>query len=438
MKRFIGLDVHKSVVEACVIDEEGKRLFRRRIDCTQNALLRFAEELTKEDSVALEVTTNAWAVADLLQPFVGRLVVSNPMKTKAIAEAKVKTDKVDAEVLAQLLRCDYLPSVWVPDHQTRSLRQLTSRRERLVSERTRLKNRVHSVLASRLVVVPVKTLFSQDGLTWLADCELPADQRALVDSDLRLITGIDQEIAELEASLRQQAWNQARVRLLMTIPGIDCCVALALVAALGDLSRFADGDHAASYLGLTPSVKQSANTCHYGPISKRGSSHARWLLTQAAQNMGRQAGPLGVFFRRLAKRKCWNVAVCATARKLVGVAWLMLKNNEPYRYANPSTTQQKLSRLRVAVTGELRKPDRKGRRPGVKNGANPPTRLTPSLAEVCQQEGLPPAHGFEDLPAGEQRILQSLGVIDYVQQISQERRTPRTVKPRKRVKTCET
>lgn len=156
----------------------------------------------------------------------------------------------------------------------------------------------------------------------------------------------------------------------MTIPGVDYCVALALVAALGDLSRFADGNHAASYLGLTPSVKQSANTCHYGPISKRGFSHARWLLTQAAQNMGRQAGPLGVFFRRLAKRKCWNVAVCATAPKPVGVAWLMLKNNEPYRYANPSTTQQKLSRLRVAVTGELRKPERKGRRPGVKNGAN--------------------------------------------------------------------
>lgn len=189
---------------------------------------------------------------------------------------------------------------------------------------------------------------------------------------------------------------------------------------------------------MTPSVKQSANTCHYGPISKRGASHARWLLTQAAQNMARQPGPLGVFFRRLAKRKCWNVAVCATARKLFGVAWLMLKNNEPYRYANPATTQQKLSRLRVAATGELRKPERKGRRPGVKNGANPPTRLTPSLADVCQQEGLPPVHGFEDLPAGEQRILQSLGVIDYVRQISQERRTPRTVKPRKRVKTCET
>ncbi|WP_145286175.1 IS110 family RNA-guided transposase [Pirellulimonas nuda] len=192
------------------------------------------------------------------------------MKTKAIAEAKVKTDKVDAEVLAQLLRCDYLPSVWVPDDVTRTLRQLTGRRERLVTERTRLKNRIQSVLASILVPVPVKTLFCQVGLRWLAGCGLPAELRALVESDLRLIAVVDQEIDALEATLRQQAWGLPRVRLLMTVPGMDYCVALSLIAALGDLSRFEDGEHAASYLGLTPSVKQSAATCHYGPITVSG------------------------------------------------------------------------------------------------------------------------------------------------------------------------
>ncbi len=425
MKRSIGLAVHKEVVEVCAIDESGRRLFRRRIRCTREVLLDFAGELTENDAIALEVTTNAWAVADLLAPFVDRVVVSNPMKTKAIAEAKVKTDKVDAEVLAQLLRCDYLPSVWVPDDATKTLRQLTSRRERLVSERTRLKNRIQSVLAGLLVPVPVKTLFSQAGLEWLAECDLPADQRALIESDLRLIDSVDTDIDRLEETLRQEAWQDPRVRLLMTIPGVDYCVALTLLAALGDLSRFEDGDHAASYLGLTPSIKQSAGKCWHGPITKQGNTHARWMLTQAAQNMARHPSPLGVSFRRLAKRKCWNIAVCAMARKLVTIAWLMLKNNEPYRYANPSTTQQKLSRLRVAVTGEHRQPKHKGRRPGVKNGQNPPSRQVPSLSNVCKQEGLPPAHGFEELPPGEQQILKTLGVIDYVEQISSDRRAPR-------------
>ncbi|MCA9073002.1 MAG: IS110 family transposase, partial [Planctomycetaceae bacterium] len=295
MKRFLGLDVHKAVVEICAIDEMGKRLFGRRIDCTREVLLKFAEELTKEDEIALEVTTNAWAVADLLEPFVGRVVVSNPMKTKAIAEAKVKTDKVDAEVLAQLLRCDYLPAIWVPDPTTRSLRQLTGRRERLVSQRTRLKNRIQSTLAGLLVVVPVKTLFSQAGQQWLTECDLPDSEKALIISDLRMIEAVDQEVALLETSLKEEAWKQARVRLLMTIPGVDYYTALTLIAALGDWTRFETGDQVASYLGLTPSVKQSANTCYYGSITKRGNSHARWMLTQSAQNVGRHAGPLGVF-----------------------------------------------------------------------------------------------------------------------------------------------
>lgn len=432
MKRFIGLDVHKTVIEVCAIDETGKMLFRRRIDCTREVLLEFAKELTADDAIALEVTTNAWAVADLLEPFVGRVVVGNPMKTKVIAEAKVKTDKVDAEVLAQLLRCDYLPSVWVPDAATRALRQLTGRRERLVSERTRFKNRIQSVLAGLLMTVPVKTLFSRVGKKWLADSRLPAYERVLIEADLRLIESVDREIDTLEKLLQEEAWRAPRVRLLVTIPGVDYCTALTLIAALGDLSRFEDGDRAAGYLGLAPSIKQSAHTCHYGPITKRGNSHARWMLTQAAQNMARHPGPLGVFFRRLAKRKCWNVAVCATARKLVTIAWLMLKNNEPYRYANPTSTQQKLSRLRIAVTGEHRRAEHKGRRPGVKNGAHPPSRLVPSIGTVCEQEGLPPTHGFEQLPVGEQRVLKSLGVIDYVKQINQERRNPRSRKPRQK------
>lgn len=432
MKRFIGLDVHKTVIEICAIDEAGKTLFRRRIACTRDALLEFAKELTECDALALEVTTNAWAVTDLLEPFVGKIVVSNPMKTKAIAEAKVKTDKVDALVLAQLLRCDYLPSVWVPDPKTRTLRQLTGRRERLVSERTRIINRIHSILAGLLVVVPVKTVFSQAGARWLKSYPLPEVERALIEADLRQMAALDQEIERLEKSLQQEAWKASRARLLMTIPGVDYCTALTLLAALGELSRFEDGDHAASYLGLVPSIKQSAHSSYYGSITKRGNPHARWMLTQSAQNMARHPGPLGVFFRRLAKRKSWNIAVCATARKLVTIAWLMLKNNEPYRYACPTTTQRKLSRLRVAVTSEHRKAERKGPLPGQKQGAYHPSRIVPSISTVCEREGLPPAQGFEQLPVGEQRILKSLGVIDYVLDIGTARRIPRTRSTRKK------
>src|SRR5579862_1800819 len=127
--RYIRLDVHKHTIRVCILDSTGKKVFGGDIVCTRQGLEDFAgKRLKKDDKVALEATTNTWAVVDALKPFVASITTSNPLRTKAIAEAKVKTDKVDAEVLAQLLRCDYLPGVWEPDEVTRHLRQLTGYR----------------------------------------------------------------------------------------------------------------------------------------------------------------------------------------------------------------------------------------------------------------------------------------------------------------------
>jgi transposase len=190
------------------------------------------------------------------------VVVSNPLTTKAIASAKVKTDKVDAFVLAQLLRCDYLPQVWQPDEATQELRRLTGRRASLVSDRTRIKNRLHSVLAQRLIEPSSGDLFTPGGLAWLAEIELDAEGRMLVDSDLRLLAAVDQELARLDQALAEKGYQDQRARLLMTLPGVDVTVAVALVAALGDVARFKEPDQVASYLGLVPSTRQSADHCY--------------------------------------------------------------------------------------------------------------------------------------------------------------------------------
>jgi transposase len=155
--RYIGLDVHKRVVEACIIDTSGTIVGRERFALNGRTLELFATKFLKPaDHVAFEATTNCWAVADRLRPHVAKVVVSNPMATKAIAQAKVKTDKVDAHVLAQLLRCDFLPEVWPPDEATRRLRELTGRRSALVGQRTAMRNRIHSVLAMRLIEASTK------------------------------------------------------------------------------------------------------------------------------------------------------------------------------------------------------------------------------------------------------------------------------------------
>ena len=212
----------------------------------------------------------------------------------------------------------------------------------------------------------------------------------------------------------------------MTLPGVGMQVAVSLLAAWGDWRRFKSAGHAASYLGLTPSTRQSAGRCHHGPITKAGRSHARMMLTQAVQAMARQQHPLGAFFRRIAKRKNRNVAVIATARKLATIAWHVLVSGEPYRYAPPQVTANKLARLRIAVTGQRR---RGGNDKGVKatrRDATGPTRHRPSLNEVYQKEGLPVATEPDELPPGEGRMLAHGGLADHVQQIHHAARVPRS------------
>jgi len=431
MIRYVGLDVHKEVVQASIIDEQGRRLESHRLPCTKESLEAFARErLSPTDHLALEATTNTWAVVALLRPHVEKIVVGNPLRTRVIAEAKVKTDKVDAEVLAQLLRCDYLPSVWQPDEDTQRLRELSAHRTGLVADQTRLKNRVRSLLAQRLIVPPLPTLFGVGGRQWLRQVTLSAADRLVIDGFLRLLDQLEAERAGVEKTLAEISYPKEEVRLLMTLPGVGAAAAQALVAALGDWRRFPDGDAAASYLGLTPSVRQSANSCHYGRITKAGNPQARWLLTQAAQQVAQHPGPLGVFFRRLKTKKNHNVAVVATARKLVVIAHLMLKNKEPYRYALPEPTRSKLADLSVAATGERRKKSGPLREPMQRREPGVRARKTPALNTVYTDEALPVAKGLAELAVGERKALAAMGVTEHAARVQtgqvrlEKRRSP--------------
>lgn len=428
MPRFVGLDIHKRIVEGCLLDEGGQVVQRVRGGTSRAELETLGRTLLRpDDRVALEATTNTWAVVAALQPFVAEVVVSNPLRTRAIAEAKVKTDRVDAFVLAQLLRADFLPRVWTPDDQTQRLRALTTRRAQLVADRTRLKNRLHAVLHQRLLAPPVTKLFGRAGLAWLATAPLPPEDRAAVESTQRLLAAVAAELAALEPVLAQAGYADARVPRLLTLPGVDLAVAQALLAALGDVTRFRDGAHAASYLGLVPSTRQSADTCHHGPITKAGRGHARWLLVQAAQHLDGHPGPLGAFFRRLAHRKNRNVAVVATARKLVVLAWHLLTTDEPYRYALPKPTEEKLRRLRTRAGGPRRTTGPTAGTPRPTGGPTGGTRLVKPLAQVYTEEGLPPTR---PLAPGEQAALRRAGVAPFVDTLSEARRVPRRRAPR--------
>ena len=143
--RFIGLDVHKDFCEVA-ISEGGKARSAGRVKTTRAVLELFAQSLGRDDKVALEVTGNTLAIARILEPHVGEVVIANSRKMRAICEAKVKNDRVDARTLAELLAADLLPRVWTPDERTRLLRRLTSRRAQLVRHASRLKSHIYAAL----------------------------------------------------------------------------------------------------------------------------------------------------------------------------------------------------------------------------------------------------------------------------------------------------
>jgi transposase len=356
MVRYIGMDVHREFAQLAVV-EDGLVRDEGRIGVTREALRRWADGLRADDEVALEATGNSDAIANLLTPLVGRVVVSNPAKTRAIAEAKVKTDKVDARILAQLLAADFLPPVWLPDDRTRSLRRQVARRAHLVRQRTRIKNQVHAILARNLAPTPpVSDLFGTAGRHWLSRQALPADERSSVQALLRQLDFHGAELAVVDRELAVEALADAMVARLMTIPGVDAIAAISIVAAVGDFSRFDDADKLVAYVGLNPKVRQSGNSAPvHGRISKAGRAHVRGVLVEAAWSASRAPGPLRAFFQRIKARRGFPTAVVATARKMTVLAWHLITKDQDYAFARPGLVAHKRRKLELTAGAPSRR-----------------------------------------------------------------------------------
>jgi transposase len=365
-RRWFGLDLAKRESQLAVLDDKGALVAQKRFATTRENILALAGELGEQDTLALEVTTNANAIARLLRSnSKARLIMSNPIKTKLIAKAKVKTDKIDARVLAELARVDYLPEVWLPDEDTESLRQFFSDRRSLVDRRTELKNTVHSVLHRNLIQTRQTDIFGTSGRKWL-------DQ--LVDSGLdikiteldrlrlgSLLTEIDRQdllVKDQDAIIASFVATRPDLRkqldLLVTIPGVSMVVGAGVLAAIGDIKRFASAKKLAAYFGVVPSTRQSGDReAKNGRITKQGRSEARWLLVEAAEHLRKAPGPLRALFQRINRQRGHNVAVVAVARKLAELVFHLLTKEREYLYAVPKRTLDKRSAWRLMARRKI-------------------------------------------------------------------------------------
>ena len=345
--RIIALDVHRSFAQVAIL-ENGKLRDAGKIDLDRNRLLQFARKLKSDDEIVIEATGNTSAIVRLLSPFVGRVVISNPILVRAIAWAKVKTDKIDAATLAKLHASGFLPEVWMPDDETETRRRVVAERTQLVSQLTRLKNRIQSILHANLIPPYKGVLFSKRGRAWLEAQPLSEDQRRVVLRHAGELDRLGAELADVDKSLAQKALDEPLVKRLMTITGVNAIVAMSLLAAIGDIHRFSSPQKLVSYFGLNPRVRQSGDKpAYHGRITKQGRAHARSMLVEAAWVISGAPGPLRAFFIRIRDKRGKHVAAVATARKLAVIVWHMMSKDEDFIWDRPALLQWKLRKLEL-------------------------------------------------------------------------------------------
>jgi transposase len=279
--------------------------------------------------------------------------MANPLQVKAIAHAHVKTDKIDAGVLASLHAAGFLPEVWLPDAETERRRRLVARRNQVVRHRTRVKNETHAILAAHLIPpCPHAELFNGLGRAWLARQALPDDERAAIMRHLRELDRLGEDLAVLDREIAEATVDDPAVRRLL---------AAGLVAAIGDIRRFPSPQQLVSYFGLNPRVRQSGlGFAQHGRISKIGRAHARALLVEAAWAAAKAPGPLHAFFLRIRARRGHQIAAVATARKMAVLAWHLLAKETDYLWARPALVAHKLRALELQAGRPMKKGNKRG------------------------------------------------------------------------------
>jgi transposase len=268
MSVYVGIDVHRKRSQVAVVDQSGKVLTNRNVPNGVEPILKVIGGLPPGTPAAFEAAYGTSWLVQLLEDYGFDPHLVHSLRCKAIASARLKNDKVDAAILAQLLRADLLPEAWIAPPPVRQLRALLRHRVALVRLRTLLRNRIHAIVADHGHDRPAGAYWSGPGRAWLASLELPAVSRELVEDDLGLIGALETVIDRLDWEIRQRARSDPRVKVLTQLPGIGPFTALVILAEIGEVSRFASARKLASWAGLTPTVRGSDRVAHYGHIWK--------------------------------------------------------------------------------------------------------------------------------------------------------------------------
>ena len=322
MSVYVGIDVHRKRSQVAVVSEDGTVQVNKNVVNGSGPMLRLIGDLPAGTPVAFEAAFGWGWLVQLLEDYGFEPHMVHPLRCKAIASARLKNDKVDAAILAQLLRADLLPEAWIAPPKVRQLRALLRHRASLVRVGTQQRNRIHAVAADHGYDRSA-SYWTGPGRGWLAELDLPPASREIVTDCLAVIDGLAPVIDRIDGELHQHARGDPRVTVLRTLPGVGEFTALVMVAEIGDISRFGSARKLASWAGLTPTVRGSDLKVRHGNISKQGSAWLRWVMNQAAQT-AKRSPDFAATYSSIARRRGKKIATIAISRKLLTRAWHLL------------------------------------------------------------------------------------------------------------------
>ena len=317
-REYIGIDLHKSFFQACVLSETGQRRWEGRFPRTADGIARLITRgIGPQHAIAVEASGPTWAFVDTLTPTGARICVVDPRKTKLKAGFAAKTDRLDARRLADALRRESVVSIYVPPPALRELREVCRGRHQVVRVRTRLAQMIRALLLRCDAGEPPGTrLYAPRALAWLAAVELAADAERTLRRLERLYRAIHVEAQAADAEVRQRAARDPIAIALADLVGVGPVLALTIRAEIGDIGRFTRGSALACYAGLVPRVDSSADRVYRGRITRDGSPWLRWALVEMARHAIKRPDAVGRWARRLAVRKGLYKARVALARVL--------------------------------------------------------------------------------------------------------------------------
>lgn len=334
MTRYVGVDLHRRRSVIVVLDGDGAELWTHRIDNDPLTLGLEIEAAGPEPEVVLEATWGWYWAADVIAEAGGRVHLAHPLGIAGFENRRVKNDRVDARLLADLLRMGRLPESWIPPESVRHQRELVRYRRKLSQLRAGLKAQVHAVLGKEGLLPPINHLWGPGGSAWLDETDMAEAYETRVRSLRRLIKLYDTEIGKLDARIAAEFKGHVGYEAIQAIHGVGPVLGAVFTAELGDVTRFGSAKHVCSWAGLTPRHRESDSKVQRGSITKQGPPLVRWAAIEAvSKNHG--GDPIKQHYHRVAERRGKNKGRVAAARKLLTLVYYGLRDGEIRSLAPP-------------------------------------------------------------------------------------------------------